>query len=160
MTETVWTEERVDRLRQLFAAGKYSTTEIADMFGGGISRCAVSGKLARLGLTRPVARQRPAGGSGSQTYKVIHGLRAKLNGTAAPAVPLPVSAADDSGCLKLPFSELEQGDRKCRWPFDAPPEVDGPHVFCGLHTPEDAPYCVRHARLAYQPWPQRQRSAA
>lgn len=161
MGNSIWTNERVDLLRQLFAGKKHSTKQMAGILGAGISRCAVASKLIRLGLTRPVARQHPCGGTaGSFAFKVIHGIKAQQNGTAAPDVPLPEFAADDSGCLKIPFSALERGDRKCRWPFDAPPEVDGSFVYCGLHTPEDASYCVRHARISCQPAPPRQRNAA
>ncbi len=137
---------------------------MAAVLGAGISRCAVASKLIRLGLTRLVPRQHPGGpgSSGSLAFKVIHGIKAKQNGTAAPDEPLPNSAAaaDDSGCLKIPFSELEPGDNKCRWPFDAPAEVEGSFVYCGLRTPDDCAYCVRHARVAYQPMVLRARSAA
>ncbi len=44
-----WTEERVDRLRQLWGSGK-SASEIAEMLGG-VTRNAVIGKAHRLGLS-------------------------------------------------------------------------------------------------------------
>ncbi len=47
-TLTPWTDERVDRLKRLWGAGK-SANEIAQMLGG-TSRNAVIGKLSRLGL--------------------------------------------------------------------------------------------------------------
>lgn len=95
---------------------------------------------------------------GSQAFKIIHGIKGKQASLETPWMQSE-TASDDSGCLKLPFSALESGDRKCRWPFDASPEVEGSFVYCGLHSPEGAPYCIRHARLAYTV-PQPRRSAA
>ena len=46
-----WTEERVEKLRELWAAG-YSSRQIADHLGG-ITRNAVIGKANRLGLSKP-----------------------------------------------------------------------------------------------------------
>lgn len=45
----VWTDERVERLRVLAAAGR-SASQIADDLGGGVSRNAVIGKALRSGI--------------------------------------------------------------------------------------------------------------
>ncbi|WP_114392007.1 GcrA family cell cycle regulator [Oleisolibacter albus] len=48
-TETGWTDERVEKLRQLWGQGM-SASEIADLLGG-VTRNAVIGKAHRLGLS-------------------------------------------------------------------------------------------------------------
>src|SRR3546814_6589441 len=63
-----WTEERIERLRQLWGSGR-SASEIAEILGD-VSRNAIIGKAHRLGLSgrpspikakreEPVARKRP-----------------------------------------------------------------------------------------------------
>src|SRR5262245_6268985 len=49
--DTPWTFERVEDLRRLWAEG-YTASQIADELGGGFGRCAVLGKVNRLGLVR------------------------------------------------------------------------------------------------------------
>jgi len=48
--ESTWTEERVTRLRELWAQGK-TASEIAMALGGAVSRNAVIGKVHRLKLS-------------------------------------------------------------------------------------------------------------
>jgi hypothetical protein len=45
----VWPQERVDRLKSMWDEG-LSASQIAAALGGGLSRCAVLGKVHRLGL--------------------------------------------------------------------------------------------------------------
>lgn len=40
------------------------------------------------------------------------------------------------------------GDRHCRWPIGDPRSAD--FRFCGCSAQEGLPYCVDHARIAYQ----------
>jgi GcrA cell cycle regulator len=40
------------------------------------------------------------------------------------------------------------GDRHCRWPVGDPRSPD--FRFCGCTAHEGLPYCVDHARIAYQ----------
>lgn len=49
--DTIWTAERTGIARALWAEGK-TGTEIANVLGHGITRCAVLGKMHRLGLTK------------------------------------------------------------------------------------------------------------
>jgi GcrA cell cycle regulator len=53
----VWTDPLVEELKQLWADG-YSYSQIARALGNDISRCAVSGKVARLGLPARVTTMR------------------------------------------------------------------------------------------------------
>ena len=44
---------------------------------------------------------------------------------------------------------LELTERKCKWPI-GDPSTDG-FTFCGRRSSQEGPYCVEHARVAYQP---------
>jgi len=145
-----WTDERVDRLRELWGSGK-SASEIAEVLGG-VSRNAVIGKAHRLGLSgrpspirkredggRPatVSRTAPGNGAGSAQAK-----------TAAPARPKVVSVQepgplDDAGATILNLTE-----RMCRWPLGDPKKPG--FRFCGRPAIAGLPYCQDHATVAYQ----------
>lgn len=87
-----WTDERVEKLRELWGAGK-SASEIADELGN-VSRNAVIGKAHRLGLSgRPSPIKSKPGG------------KAK----AAPKEPPGVTI-------------LTLTERMCRWPIGDPKE--------------------------------------
>lgn len=65
--------------------------------------------------------------------------------------PVPVDLIP----LNIPFSELERGDCKCRWAFDAPAEVEGSFVFCGHQTLDGDSYCFTHRLIASPPQPKK-----
>ena len=44
---------------------------------------------------------------------------------------------------------LTLGAHMCKWPI-GDPSSDG-FSFCGRRSDDDGPYCVEHARVAYQP---------
>ena len=44
---------------------------------------------------------------------------------------------------------LTLGAHMCKWPIGDPSSDD--FTFCGRRAGEDGPYCVDHARIAYQP---------
>ena len=50
------------------------------------------------------------------------------------------------------------GDRHCRWPVGDPRSPD--FRFCGCVAHEGLPYCVDHARIAYQNVSKRTRGAS
>ena len=52
---------------------------------------------------------------------------------------------------------LTLGAHMCKWPI-GDPATDG-FTFCGRRV-GDGPYCVEHARVAYQPQQTRKRSGA
>ena len=75
-----WTEERMDRLKKMWADGA-TASQIADELGG-VSRNAVIGKAHRLGLEQRPSPVKP----GEEKEK-------KTAAAAQPAVPAPKSAA-------------------------------------------------------------------
>ena len=58
MTASAWTEDRIDRLRTLWIAGR-SAARIARELDHGITRSAVLGKIYRLGLSAGRTRLSP-----------------------------------------------------------------------------------------------------
>ncbi|HEU0117612.1 MAG TPA: GcrA family cell cycle regulator [Alphaproteobacteria bacterium] len=157
-----WTEQKIQALKDMWGHG-YSASEIAKHLGG-LTRNAVIGKAHRLKLSsRPSPIKREDEGTG---------LAASEN--AMPAMkqsrkrvmlrPLPVVPTPSSTTTKIPtkdaFRALDNvkrtegiavtkaGDRHCRWPVGDPRSPD--FRFCGCQAYEGMPYCIDHARVAYQ----------
>ncbi|MCW5697089.1 MAG: GcrA cell cycle regulator [Bauldia sp.] len=161
-----WTDERVELLKRLWAEG-LSASQIARELGG-ITRNAVIGKVHRLSLS---GRAKPAGSSVARPrrQRVARPARTAprpmtIGNTALKiaAIPrphrMPVIAEDVVVPIPLRATILTISDKTCKWPIGDPAAED--FCFCG-HPPRDsAPYCEYHARLAYQPQPDRRRRAA
>lgn len=133
-----WTEERVEKLKQLWAEG-LSASQIARTLGE-VTRNAVIGKVHRLGLSgrattsridrpRPVAVRRPT----------------------RPRLVVPETASVEEA--RLPTGEfatvMTVREGMCKWPI-GDPSSDEFH-FCGNSVNTGLPYCTAHARMAYQP---------
>jgi GcrA cell cycle regulator len=146
-----WTDERLERLKNLFEAGLTCRQIAGDI---GLSRNSVIGKLSRLNLTRERSREarRPTEKDAAKAGRpktVPRGPRLQYQMLKA-VYGAPQAAADDAPiesdhCCSL----LELSEKRCRWPISTPGEAD--FRFCG-NTPLDGlPYCAGHTRLAYRP---------
>jgi hypothetical protein len=135
------------RLKELHAAPQmYSNTEIARMlsreFEVAVTRNAVIGKIARLGLAH---RYGASKGGGSKPGRVPPRPKPVKSIPARPVVPrIPGSPlrcpVERPGTLSL--LELRDGD--CKWP-----DGDGPYLFCGRACVPERPYCAEHLRMAH-----------
>ena len=142
-----WTDERVETLKKLWLDG-LSASQIAKQLGG-VTRNAVIGKVHRLGLSGRAAPSHPS----RPAFK-------------APRPPRPMTAPSPRRALEarphhvpaprptyvdLPGTAtvLTLGAHMCKWPIGDPSSDD--FTFCGRRAGEDGPYCIDHARLAYQP---------
>ncbi|TBB57043.1 GcrA cell cycle regulator [Rhizobium ruizarguesonis] len=127
----IWTDERVARLKRLWAEG-LSASQIAAHLGG-VSRNAVVGKIHKLQLPGRAGAGRivPRQTSASNFDKLL---------PRQARVVVPISK-------KLAVHQLTE--RVCHWPVGDPLTAD--FSFCGADAPENSPYCVYHQRLAYQP---------
>jgi GcrA cell cycle regulator len=144
--QPTWTPERVELLKDRFAAG-LSCREIACDIG--VSRNAVIGKISRLNLTREQERRRAARPDDARKrrpksvprlqYQMLRRLYAE---TEAPADDREIGG--DNRC-----SLLELSKEKCRWPISSPGCED--FCFCGNPPLDGLPYCPGHTRLAYRP---------
>jgi GcrA cell cycle regulator len=146
-----WTDERIEHLKGHFAAG-LSCREIANEIG--VSRNAVIGKLARLGLTRDkkleIRRDDPKRPRSRSVPRLQYRMLKQLFAEAPPAEE-GQSVPSEQRC-----SLLELSEERCRWPINSPGEED--FCFCGNQPLQGLPYCPGHTRLAYQST-SRQRSA-
>ena len=146
--EQTWTTERLELLKQHFAAG-LSCREIAGEIG--VSRNAVIGKLSRLNLSREkTAKPRRDETARSRTRSVPRQQYRMLRKLFAEAQPLEENEIIHS---EQRCSLLELSEERCRWPINAPGEKD--FCFCGNRPLEGLPYCAGHSRLAYQASPRR-----
>lgn len=143
----VWTSERIEKLRKMYADGD-TFSEIAAALGGGISRNSAIGKAHRLGLngnkyiSRPkVAREkRPsAQGVGAAVQKI------NMAKAAPPKIkpePFVIQCAEVE---PLGIGLMDLTDKTCRYPSG-----DGVITFCG-HQVRSGPYCPAHRRIATAP---------
>lgn len=155
-----WTDERVELLKKLWQDG-LSASQIAKQLGG-VTRNAVIGKVHRLGLSGRAAPSKPA----RPVFKAPRPARQ----AAAPAAPRriappPMAAATPAPQPPVRYVEeapgaatvLTLGAHMCKWPIGDPSSDD--FTFCGRRASE-GPYCVEHARVAYQPAQAKKRSGA
>jgi GcrA cell cycle regulator len=175
-----WTDERVERLKKLWADG-LSASQIAAQLGG-VSRNAVIGKVHRLNLP---GRAKSGGQASVRTKRATAAPRApnyanrsatqatrtvsRTSGGAATGAALQqdldVVAAEELDTrpvddVVVPISRrltlVELSERTCKWPIGDPLQ-DGFH-FCGNDSGEASPYCGYHAKLAFQPSSERRRA--
>ena len=183
-----WTDERVEKLKQLWSEG-LSASQIATQLGG-VSRNAVIGKVHRLSLPG----RAKSGGAPTQAAP-----RATARNTAPPRAPnfasrvagrrpaappqSTPSAPRTAGATALK-QEVETDIVPATRPRSNPDNVvvpimkkvalteltemtckwpvgdptQGDFYFCGCDAPENTPYCSYHAKLAYQPASDRRRA--
>jgi GcrA cell cycle regulator len=172
-----WTEQKIQLLKEMW--GNHSASEIAEHIGG-LTRNAVIGKAHRLKLSIQKASE---GGVGinrlSGTLSQIKSNRKRVMLRTLPVAPAPTTSpiAASAAMRAVPtakdvFRSLEGiggtkrgegvavtkiGERHCRWPVGDPRSPD--FRFCGCTAHEGLPYCVDHARVAYQNVGKRTRGA-
>jgi GcrA cell cycle regulator len=140
-----WTDERVAMLKKLWLDG-LSASQIAKQLGG-VTRNAVIGKVHRLGLSGRAAPSQPA----RPVFKAPRAPR-PIPAPPAPVRRAPVVVAPQPAYVREEIGSatvLTLGAHMCKWPIGDP--ATDSFSFCGRRTGEDGPYCLDHARLAYQP---------
>ena len=122
-TGNVWTDERLEELKKLWAQG-LSISQIGEALG--VSRNAIAGKAHRMGLPK-----RPSPISKPKAEK--------------PKVEPVVDEQDLP--LRLELRQLVWSRSKCCWPT-GDPKKNG-FVFCGDTVVPGKPYCLPHCKEAY-----------
>jgi GcrA cell cycle regulator len=158
-----WSAASIALLRRRWAEGA-SARAIAQELGGGVSRCAVLGKVHRLKLKqpefkprhwrkrnarprrrRPAARPKRADERGmSELMAAFHALGLDFSAPDARTAYLHAEKAFGPACGLLDLTE-----ETCRWPIGEPGE-DG-FAYCGAAPFRRYPYCVGHCVIAYRP---------
>ena len=142
-----WSDERVARLKELWAGG-HSCSSIAGQLGG-LTRCAVIGKIHRLGLSSPETKISRVGLP--RKPKKQPDIRRKKRFVFGPRGAHMVLAPDFSylgaqpaeGFIGLTLLQLKGG--QCRYATGG--EDDKPFLFCGQPVKEGSSYCPAcHAR--------------
>jgi GcrA cell cycle regulator len=166
-----WTEQKIQKLKEMWGHG-YSASEIAKCLGG-LTRNAVIGKAHRLKLSSrpsPIKREDEAP-PGTLTAEAVMPIiksaskkRTMLRPLPPVALPSTVKASGKDSFRSIEdlkrtegIAVTKAGERHCRWPIGDPRSPD--FRFCGCSAYEGLPYCIDHARMAYQNVGKRQRSS-
>lgn len=152
----MWTDERVELLKKLWAEG-LSASQVAKQLGG-VTRNAVIGKVHRLGLSGRATPSRPARARTPGPRTLVRGRPDPLTGEARneERIARERSEAHEPAAQEERMLEPSQRatvltltEHTCKWPIGDPGRP-GFH-FCGRGADNGSPYCTEHARLAYQP---------
>ncbi len=150
----MWTDERVELLKKLWGEG-LSASQVAKQLGG-VTRNAVIGKVHRLGLSGRATPSRPARARPQTPRTLVRGRPDPLTTETASEKRVRDASAETADADEERGLEpaerttvLTLTEHTCKWPIGDPGRP-GFH-FCGRGADQNAPYCVEHARLAYQP---------
>ena len=138
-----WTEEKVNKLKELWGKGK-TASQIAEIIGG-ITRNAVIGKAHRLNLSAKIKTRTVLSNenyketSENKNYKIKRGRRSKFKSLIIEKDFEPEN----------PKQLEELDENSCKWPIGHPNEES--FYFCGRSSLKDFSYCKLHLLYAYQP---------
>tara|TARA_B100002051_G_C16683681_1_gene611346 strand:- start:864 stop:1355 length:492 start_codon:yes stop_codon:yes gene_type:complete len=136
-----WTEEKVNRLKELWGKGQ-TASQIAEIIGG-VSRNAVIGKAHRLNLSSKI-KTRTTSNTNKNTSKVNH--ETSFRGRRGKFKSLLLNK-DFEPAKNLSLEELTEDT--CKYMEGNPNEKDA--SFCGRKNVEKFSYCPLHLMIVFQP---------
>ncbi len=140
-----WTEEKVNKLRELWGKGK-TASEIAEIIGG-ISRNAVIGKAFRLNLSAKIKSKNNSSEIRNNTEKTSDnedGKKKKISKSRFRSLLIDKNFEPEN-----PKQLEELDENSCKWPIGHPDEST--FYFCGRSSLKDFSYCKLHLLYAFQP---------
>ena len=136
-----WTEEKVNRLKELWGKGQ-TASQIAEIIGG-VSRNAVIGKAHRLNLSSKI-KTRTTSNTNKNTSKVNH--ETSFKGRRGKFKSLLLNK-DFEPAKNLSLEELTEDT--CKYMEGNPNEKEA--SFCGRKNVEKFSYCPLHLMIVFQP---------
>ena len=144
-----WTEEKVNKLKELWGKGK-TASQIAEIIGG-ISRNAVIGKAHRLNLSAKIKTRSAVNNSNSSSStnnniqkrgrKSKFVLNKDMLSQLGPAKLLELEELTEITCKYMMHEDQNK---------EGHPDVPGSY-FCGRDTVDKYSYCLYHMGLVWQP---------
>lgn len=151
---TSWTDEDIATVERLWNEG-LSASEIAAKINAGKrfdkkTRNAVIGKVHRLGLSGRYVEHRKAAPVRASITSMSSGQKSKAVKKVSPLALVPVEPlpAEDTPPANL-IALVDLDPHQCKWVYGDPKTKD--HGCCGKQQVIGLPYCIDHARRAFQP---------
>jgi GcrA cell cycle regulator len=143
--EFLWDEAAIERLKELWADG-YSGSEVAERMGEGLTRCAILGKVHRLGLRRG-PRMKVARLLVKKPPKKV--APREVSRPEMPPMRPDLRPPEPTAPGTLSLLDLRPG--QCHWPTGD----SVPYTFCAAPQEAGSSYCEIHHRMSVWPVPLR-----